>query len=147
MQSSNSKRMDNVNHTSFQNIVILCMVIRLLSSQLWKLWKFMQCSCACTIATIFVERGQATNVYPPREFSDNERHLTMMAFYISQSFCFRSRKYCNNLKNTNITIEYNFSNKHQLKNHIQHIHYITTKAQLLFSQTFIITFIFWPSLT
>lgn len=37
------------------------------------------CVHACTIATIFVERGQATNVYPPREFSDNERNLTMMA--------------------------------------------------------------------
>lgn len=34
--------------------------------------------CACTIAAIFVERGQATNVYPPREFSDNERDLRMM---------------------------------------------------------------------
>lgn len=34
--------------------------------------------CACTIAAIFVERGQATNVYPPREFSDNERYLRMM---------------------------------------------------------------------
>lgn len=33
--------------------------------------------CACTIATIFVERGQATypsNVYPPREFSDDESY-------------------------------------------------------------------------
>lgn len=40
LKSSNSNRMDNINHTFFQNIVILYMVIRLLSSQLCKLWKF-----------------------------------------------------------------------------------------------------------
>lgn len=41
-------------------------LIRLLSSPLWKLCKsplsFLR-SCACTVSTIFVERGQATNVY------------------------------------------------------------------------------------
>lgn len=92
--------------------------------------------CACTIAAIFVERGQATNVYPPREFSDNERDLTMML-----TSCILYNKLLILLSITKTPIFQTLAIiACRKKNHIRHTHIFLSSPQ-----TFIIKLHTYPS--